>query len=425
MLAAILSIGDELIAGEIVDRNARWLADRLAERTVTTIQMRVVPDDRDAIALAVGQLCEQADVVLLTGGLGPTADDLTRAALGDALTPGTELVTDPEALSHLERCFKGRAGRMPRSNLAQALRPEGTCCIPNPHGTALGIAGRLGGCLVFALPGPPPELHPMFTDHVAPKLADSPQRPVRLTATVHAYGLGESVADELLGSDLHRRRPRVGITTSASIVTARVRCDGPQPQAAAELEALVEKVVDRWTPWAFGRDDQTLEQCVAALLDRSGRTLATAESCTGGLLGSMIVATSGASRHYLGGWVTYTDALKTSQLGVPESLLRAHGAVSEQVAAAMAVGALQRSGADESLAVTGIAGPEGGSPDKPVGTVYIAHGRAGDSPRTSCRRFRFPGDRSTVRDRAAKSALQMLRLALLDRAGTPMLWGAA
>ena len=423
MRAAILSIGDELITGGTVDRNARWLADRLAGRAVVTVETRVVPDDQAAIAGAVRGLAAHADVLLVTGGLGPTADDRTRAALGEALTPGEPLVTDPEAERHLRRWFKDHGRPMPQSNLAQARIPAGARGLPNPHGTAMGIAGRLGTCRIFAMPGPPVELQPMFDDHVMPELSPSPDQSVRLTATVHAFGLSEAAADELLGP-LHDHRPRLGVTIGVSVITAHVRSVGVGQQVADDIDSTCGEIMRRWSPYAFGRDDRTLSAAVGHLLATSGRSVATAESCTGGLLGKMIVDTAGASGYYRGGWITYTDALKVSALGVPPSELEAHGAVSEQVALAMALGALERSGASDSLAVTGVAGPGGGSTEKPVGTVFVALGRSvGGRDTATSRGFRFSGDRSAIRDRAVATALQMLRFALLEvPPDTRLLW---
>lgn len=282
MRAAILSIGDELTTGQTPEGNATWLSAQLAARAVTTVEVRVVPDKRTAIAGAIRELASRCDLLLATGGIGPTADDLT------------------------------------------------------------GIAGAIDGCRVYIMPGPPREMRKMFREHVLPQM-------------------GESAADEVA--------------------------------------------------------DATV-----GLLREQGRTLATAESCTGGLLGKLIVDVAGSSACYLGGWVTYSDEMKTSCLGVSPAVIATHGAVSRQTAHAMAAGALDASGADESLAVTGIAGPSGGTTQKEVGTVFIGLARRHDGDVDVCvRRFLFPGDRVGVRDRAAKSALQMLRFALLD-ADAALLW---
>lgn len=422
MRACVLSIGDELTAGQERESNAAWLAGQLAARAVTTVELRVVPDDRTAIAGAIRDMAVRCDLLLATGGIGPTADDLTRQALSAVVSPGRALETDAAALAGLERRWRRRAGRMPPANTVQAQHPPGTRLVPNPRGTAPGIAGELTGCMFFVMPGPPTEMRKMFRDHVVPIL-EVEAGVVSLTGRVHEFGLGESAAEERLGALTDRlHRPLVGLTHSGAGVTARIHAQGPAQQATRQIEETRSRILEAWAPYAYGTDDQTLAAALAALLRERGRTLATAESCTGGLLGKLIVDEPGASDFYAGGWVTYSDRLKTTCLGVEPDMLREHGSVSEQTARAMAAGALNCSGADESLAVTGVAGPEGGSDAKPVGTVYIGLARR-DADGVKVCRFLFPGDRAAVRDRAAKSALQMLRFALLSVEPTaPLLW---
>ena len=242
-----------------------------------------------------------------------------------------------------------------------------------------------------------------------------------MRACVHAFGLDGVDAEKRL-APMEAAKATVAVSTSDSIVTARIEVSGPHEEARREVQETVSQIMRRWHPYCFGRDGESLGSAVGGLLVDTGRSLATAESCTGGLLGAMIVDVAGCSRYYLGGWVTYTDDLKRCCLGVPESALE-DGSVSEPAAGAMATGALVRSRADLALAVTGIAGPEGGSKRKPAGTVYVALARrTGGAARAVARRFLFPGDRSTVRDRAAKSALQVLRFALLDLPQQPLQW---
>lgn len=422
MRAAVLSIGDELVCGQTVDANAAWLSGQLVEAAVATVEHRAVGDDRVAIAAALREMAARCDLLLLTGGLGPTADDLTRYALGDVLTPGQDLVTDTEALARLERRFARWAAAMPASNAVQAQRPATARLLANPAGTAPGIAARLGGCRIYAMPGPPVEMRRMFRDQVRPDLelaGDAAHR----TAMVHAFGLGESAADERLGRLMERgRNPRVGLTHGESIVTARIRGDGDREEAGRQVDATRAEILATWAPYAYGCDGETLAHSVGALLRDAGRRLATAESCTGGWLGKLIVDVPGSSDYYDGGWITYSNDLKRSCLGVPAEIIERHGAVSAEAARAMACGALAASGADDALAVTGVAGPAGGTAANVVGTVYIALARRGASD-PAVRRFRFPGDRLTVRDRSAKSALQMLRWALLGVGGElPLLW---
>jgi len=420
--AAILSIGDELTTGQTGDGNAAWLAGQLAARAVTTVELRVVPDKRTAIAGAFRELASRCDVLLTTGGIGPTADDLTRQGLVAVLAPGQSLATDPGALTTLQQHWSRRAGRMPPANAVQAQYPPGARLLPNPRGTAPGIAGSIDECRIYIMPGPPREMRKMFRDHVLPDMQIG-SGVVRLISLVHEFGLGESAAEERLGGITDRdKRPRVGITHSAATVTARIQAQGTAEQAAAQVAQVGGRIVDLWAPYAFGIDDDTLADATIGLLRERGRTLATAESCTGGLLGKLAVDVAGSSDCYIGGWVTYSDRLKTTCLGVDPGIIADHGAVSTQTASAMATGALAASGADESLSVTGIAGPGGGTARNKVGTVFIGLARRrDDAVEVAVRQFLFPGDRGGVRDRAAISALQVLRFALLGTDAT-LLW---
>ena len=425
MRAAIISIGDELMLGQTIDTNAAWLSAELAARGIVTIEHRTVGDDRAALGDTVRRLASQVDLLILTGGLGPTADDLTREALADAMTPGQVLVRDAAAVKRLEQWFSRHGSGMPKSNLKQADRPQETQFLANPHGTALGISGRLGGCRVFALPGPPSEMMPMLREQVMPALEQPASGDVVLTEAVHAYGLGESAGAERLGSLMDRgREPLVGTTVSESILSARIVARGPQAPARCELDRTMAVVKQKWRPYVFGCADESLASAVGELLRADRCTLTTAESCTGGLLGKMIVDVAGASDYYFGGWVTYTNELKQTCLAVPGAVLTEHGAVSEPTARAMAEGALKASGADYSLAITGIAGPDGETQDKRLGTVFIGLGHFVEgNVRVVVRQFAFPGDRWAVRDRSAKSALQMLRFTLLGVLDdTHLLW---
>lgn len=427
MRASILSIGDELTLGQNLDTNSAWLASKLAEQSIMTVEHRIVSDDRVAIALAISDLAAACEVVITTGGLGPTADDLTREAMGDVLTPGQELVCDDAALKQVIAHFTKRRHEMPHMNRKQAQRPANARCLPNPNGTAPGLAGELGRCQIFCLPGPPREMQPMFLNHVMPaiKRPSTLNDEVLLTASVHEFGMGESKAAEKLGDLMARdRNPLVGTTASDAIVSARIRVRGPCADARRLLDETVARIEQLWHPYAFGRDGATLIDAVAPLLRDARKTLVTAESCTGGWLGKSIVDRPKSSEFYLGGWVTYADEFKQDFLGVPHEMIETHGAVSACVAQAMSDGALNASSADYSLAITGIAGPDGGTTEKPVGTVFIGLGqRRGAGSAVLTRHFHFPGDRQAVRDRSVKAALQMLRFALLDvREPAPLLW---
>jgi len=422
MRACILSIGDELIAGSSTDTNSGWIASRLARIGIQAVEFAVVPDDRAAIARALARLASLADAVISTGGLGPTADDLTRFGLGDVLAPSEELESDPVAVAHLETWFRQRS--MPSANLVQALRPRGARFLPNGAGTAMGIAGETSSCMFFALPGPPREMKRMFEESVEPVLQARAGDHVILSEMVHEFGVGESDAATRLGAMMERgRQPLVGTTVSDAIVAARILSSGKPAQAKLELETAACEIERLWHPYAYGRTGATLEASVVQLLKQRDRQLATAESCTGGLLASMIVRIAGSSANFRGGWVTYSNDLKQRCLGVAARTLEQFGAVSREVAAEMAVGAMREAGAQLGVSVTGIAGPDGGTEQKPVGTVFVGLAQLeGGTISVDVRQFRFTGDRQIIRDRSAKSALQMLRFKLLGVKDAPLLW---
>jgi nicotinamide-nucleotide amidase len=412
MKAIILSIGDELTLGQSVDTNSAWLSGRLTAAGVATRYHKTVADDQEAIVAAVREAAGQADLVLVTGGLGPTQDDLTRQALAAVMNRPLDM--HPPSLERI-RLFFERLGRdMPPTNRVQALVPRGAEVLENDWGTAPGIKARLGRATLYAFPGVPREMQPMFDRHVQPSL----QRPGAaglVTESLRVFGAGESTVAEKLGDLMRRdRNPLVGTTVSGGIVTVRLRSQFLTREIALrQLERTAQEVRERLGPLVFGRGTDTLPEVVGRLAAERGVRVATAESCTGGLLAKLLTDNPGSSAYFLGGWVTYANAMKTRELGVPESLLDGHGAVSEAVAVAMAEGAARRSGAEYALALTGVAGPEGGSEEKPVGLVWIAlaHRRPdGLGARAEC--HRFPGDRESVRDRAAKTALNLLRLEL-------------
>ncbi len=417
MKAAILSIGDELMLGQTQDTNARWLAGRLADRGVPCVQFRVVPDDLAAQAAALRELAAAAQVVIVTGGLGPTDDDLTREALRVAMGDANPLVLDAPSLEALDRWFTHRGRSMPDINRRQAMRPSGAECLRNDFGTAPGLRGTVGGSTIVCLPGPPREMEPMFDQFVLPLLP----KQAMATGVVHAFGQGESFLAERLGDRMHRERnPLVGTTASGSVVSARVRGRDAAAEPAA-MQAELAAIEALWKPFAFGRGTTTLAGALGAALRERGLTMALAESCTGGLAGSLVTAESGSSAWFLGGLMTYANEAKRDLCGVPEALIAEHGAVSAPVAAALARGVRERLRADWAASITGVAGPNGGSDAKPVGTVYIGVSGPGFE---SVRRFKYPGERAIVRDRAAKTALVLLRLAVAEREhfGATFIW---
>jgi competence/damage-inducible protein CinA-like protein len=425
MQAVILSIGDELALGQTVDTNTAYLAAKLAELGIWTLYHQTLADEKALIAGAIVAATAQAELVLITGGLGPTKDDLTRQALAQAM--GVELVEDAESLKAIEAFFVGRSKTITDANRVQALLPDGTQGIPNAKGTAPGIRAALGKAMVFVMPGVPFEMRAMYDTTVLPAITDKAGggRTI-LTTKVNTFGLGESSVGQLIGDLMDRdRNPTVGTTVANGIVSVRIRSEfADADEAQSQLDVSIKEVQQRLGPVVFGRDDQTIASTLLDALRDRKLTIATAESCTGGLIGKMLTDVAGSSDVYAGGWVTYTNEMKQAMLGVPVEVIESHGAVSGQTVCAMAAGALERSGADIALSVSGVAGPGGGTPDKPVGTVWLglASRINGGEPSVQAVMVKFPGGRPQVRTRAAMCALQMARLHLGNRPFTDIAW---
>ena len=427
MKAMILSIGDELALGQTVDTNSAWLAARLARLGVKASEHHTLADDApgitDAITRGAGRVGE-GGLVLVSGGLGPTDDDLTREALAAAM--GEPLIEDAASVEALDRFFADRGRTMPVRNRVQAMHPRGSSMLSNPCGTAPGLRATLSGAEVFVMPGVPREMRGMFDDHVVPWLdqraADAGGRDVILTTTVHTFGRGESDVAEMLGDLMQRdRNPTVGTTVANGVCSVRIRSEFPDVSAAErELDQTAAAVEAKLGAIVYGRDDVTLQEATLAALIESGRTVATAESCTGGLVAAMLTDVPGSSGAVLGGFVTYSNTLKRDLLGVDRAVLDRCGAVSGHVAAAMAEGALRRTGADLAVAVTGVAGPGGGTAEKPIGTVWFA--LASRDAETATHLAVLPGERASVRDRSAKVALQLLRLRLMGESASHIGW---
>ncbi len=412
MRADILSIGDELTSGQTLNRNASWLSEQLQQIGVRVQQHVTVGDQLDEIVHALRWMHRGTDLILITGGLGPTDDDLTRQALAAAMDE--ELVTDAAALAEIEAFFRRINRLMPSVNRVQALRPTSARCISNSAGTAPGIMAKWSHCRVFAMPGVPREMKMMFETSVAPELKMDGSPTVLRVATLNIFGAGESwVGDKI--RDLMKRgaEPRVGTTVHDGIVSIRIYARGTEAQAQAAISTLTQEVTARLGDLIFSTGEASIESVLVEMLRSRRQTIATAESCTGGLLAALLTGIPGASNCFHGGWVTYSNALKIQELDLSPELLQTHGAVSAPVAEAMAQVARSKAGADWGISTTGIAGPEGGTAEKPVGTVYM--GLAGPDE-TEVRRFQFPGQRDQIRLRAAQMAMTMLRLKLLGRA---------
>ena len=417
MNAIILSIGDELILGQTIDSNSAWLSARLADRGIIPLYHKTVADDLDATVKALKLAADESDLVIVTGGLGPTQDDLTRQAFAALINKPLDL--HPPSLERIRAIFKQLGREMPTSNRAQALVPRGAEVLDNEWGTAPGIKLKVGKAVIFAVPGVPHEMEKMAERYIFP-LFDRGSGLAVAVASLATFGAGESIVAEKLGELMRRdRNPLVGTTVSGGVVTVRLRSVAPTADLAQkQLARIAGSVKERLGTLVFTETKQTLAEVVGLLLKAKGRRAVTAESCTGGLVAKLLSDIPGASAWFDGGWVTYANALKIQELRVAEFLIEQEGAVSEAVACAMAEGALLQSTADYSVALTGIAGPEGGTEEKPVGMVWIAIGpREGGRAVTQAECFRFPGNREVIRDRAAKTALNLLRLELMKPDG--------
>jgi nicotinamide-nucleotide amidase len=420
--AIILSVGDELVLGQTVDTNSAWLSQQLAALGCAVAAHITVADEQRAIEDVMRESVGRCDYLIVSGGIGPTEDDLTRQALAAVMNVPLEM--NDGWLKQLDEYFVKRGRPMPEANKIQAMIPRGATLIWNTCGTAAGIdavymTGDLkNSCRVFVMPGVPKEMKAMFERDVRPHIEKESSGAVILSRTLHTFGLGESAIAEKLGEMMMRaKNPSVGTTVSQGIVSLRInsRFDSRE-RAQRELDRVEQECRERLGDLIFGADDETLAMAIAASLAPSRKTIATAESCTGGLLAKMLTDVPGSSEYFQTGFVTYSNRSKYDRLGVSMEIININGAVSEPVVQAMAKNARRLAKSDFALAISGIAGPSGGSDQKPVGTVCIA--LAVDQNSTPvARTFLFPGDRECVRDRAAKMALTMLRYHLL---GKPM-----
>jgi nicotinamide-nucleotide amidase len=410
MRACIVSIGNELLNGQTVDTNANWLQRELLALGIPTEGVWDVGDDISRIVSTLKQASEVGNIILITGGLGPTDDDITRQTLADFM--GVELEFHQQLFDKIETFFKARKYPMPQINRVQAYIPKNTFAIDNPIGTAPGIHAAAKNKDYFSLPGVPVEMKRMFADYIQPRLKTQHTGPIVLTGRIFCYGTGESTIAQMLGDRMKRgQNPLINCTVSGGDITLHIvaRADNFQ-QAQRMIDEQKRELVEILGSIVYSTEDKSLAEVTGQLLQKGKMTLATAESCTGGLVGKLLTDVPGSSEYYLGGWVTYSNEVKMRELGVPGELLEQYGAVSEPVAKAMAQGAIQKSGADTAIAVTGIAGPGGGTDQKPVGLVYIA---VQMGKNIEVKEFRFaPLSREMIRQRAALSALNLLRLTL-------------
>ncbi len=406
MRIEIINTGSELLLGSTLNRHGAWLGQELLALGLRVQRLVTVPDG-DPIREALKDSIAVSDVVIVTGGLGPTSDDVTREATAEAL--GVDLIEDEHALRCIEAYFTKLGREMTPSNLKQALHPVGADVLPNPNGTAPGIyvPPRMGNsaCAIFLLPGPPNEMHAMYHAEVAPRIKAMTQLPSDHGVTVIKFsGIGESAFQDKLDAALHEI-PELEIGYCARPGELDLRLIGPESNRNTGADLSIKTYPQQF----INHNASSLEQTVVRELAEKSLTISLAESCTGGTISGRITDVSGASEVFTHGYVTYANAAKISQLGVDETLLEIHGAVSEVIAKEMAEGALKLSGADIAVSVTGIAGPNGGTDEKPVGTVWIGLSvRHGDSIHTSAEKRFHPNGRAVFKQLVSQAALMTI-----------------
>lgn len=413
MTVELICVGTELLLGNIVNTNAAWLAEQCAALGLSCYYQTVVGDNAQRLAGILRTGLERSDILILSGGLGPTQDDLTKETVAQVCA--RRLTEDVGSLSRIEEYFRERGLRMTDNNRKQALVPEGAVVVDNDNGTAPGLILEKDGKRIILLPGPPNELIPMFEKKIAPYLLSlDPDGPsVIYSRTVKICGLGESGVETMITDLEALTNPTVAPYAKTGEVHLRVTARAAEEKEAKKLVKPVVKELER----RFGRsvyttkNEVTLEEAVVKLLKKHDLTVSTVESCTGGLAAGRLVNVPGVSDVFKAGFITYSNKAKRKLVGVKKETLERYGAVSPETAREMAVGAAKASGADVALSVTGIAGPDGGSEEKPVGLVYMACFVCGN---VWVERFQFKGNRAKIRESSVAAALTLMRSCILE-----------
>lgn len=408
--AEIIAIGSELLASDKTDTNSLWLTEQLNRMGIDVKLKTVVGDDDARLEEVVKDAVKRSRVVISTGGLGPTEDDITRKVVARALK--RRLTLSEPLLAEIRERFKSFGIKMPERNSRQAMVIDGATVLPNPNGSAPGLYLEHEGCAVALFPGPPREMKPMFENYVASRLGKLAGDIRFARRVLRVAGMGESAVDERIAPIYSKyENPQTTILFNSSEIEVHLRAHG-RTEADAErlLDDLSLKIETELGNAVFSFRGEKMEEVVGRSLAISGFTLAVAESCTGGLIAERLTNVPGSSKYFVEGLVTYSNESKQRLLGVDKKLIREFGAVSQQVARDMARGVRHRAKTDFGLAVTGIAGPDGGTDQKPVGLVFIA---LADEAHTEHKRFTLPGDRELIRWRASQAALDMLRRRLI------------
>lgn len=416
MKAEIIAVGSELLTPDRLDTNSLFLTEELNKIGIEVVRKTIVGDNRELLGAAFRDALNRVPLIIASGGLGPTEDDLTRETVAELL--GRKLRRSEQILRQIEGRFRALGREMPEVNVRQAMVPEGAEILDNPRGTAPGLWLEDAGRSVVLLPGPPRELKPLFRDQVLPRLERRVSGVRMFHREVRVTGLGEShVEQRIVG--IYKRYPEVNTTVLAAPgetqLHLRIWTDDAQ-HAQKVLDEIVQGFQLALTDRIFSQDGSSLEEVIAHELTLHNATISAAESCTGGLLAQRLTSIAGSSSYFLGGVVCYSNELKTTWADVPPELIAAKGAVSSEVAIALAEGIRRRVGSTFGVGITGIAGPSGGSEEKPVGTVHIALSHAGGVKE---RGLRFPGDREAIRWQASQVALDMVRIHFLYNGKQP------
>lgn len=412
MIAELISVGTEMLLGNIVNTNTRFLAEECAQLGLSMYHQVTVGDNHDRLVEVVKTALTRADIVILTGGLGPTEDDITKEVCAEVM--GYSLTEDRHTRKRIEEFFRNNIYReIPDNNWKQAVVPEGALILDNHNGTAPGLILNKDEKHVILLPGPPGELYPLFQEQVYPYLQKLQPDIIR-SRMIRICGMGESqVEDKLLDLIDSQTNPTIATYAKIGEVHLRVTAKAESEEEAKQLlKPVVKEIKQRLGRYVYStRDNETLEMAVVRLLAKNELRVTTAESCTGGLLAARLVNVPGASEVFGEGFITYSNKAKRKILDVSKSTLKKYGAVSEQTAREMAAGSVFAADADIGVAVTGIAGPDGGTEEKPVGLVYIAAYMKG---KVSVERCQFKGDREKIREQSVIKALDLLRRCILD-----------
>jgi nicotinamide-nucleotide amidase len=413
MKAEIISIGTEILLGHIINTNASYLSERLAESGIDVYYHTTVGDNPQRLEESIRKSVMRSDIVITTGGLGPTVDDITAETVARLINK--RLILDKTILKTLREYFKIRKYGFPPENVRQAYVPEGAKWVANKIGTAPGLIIKYEGRTIICLPGPPGELEPMFERRIIPHIRKMRGAWIIKSRAIKTTGLAESRVNGMVKDFLDLKPPTtVGIYARLKEVDLKITAKAKDEKAADRAIKKVEKEIRaRLKNYIFGYDDERLEDAAANILFKKNRTIAIAESCTGGLVSNRLTDVSGSSGYFLMGLVAYSNRVKIAGLGVNERTLKKYGAVSRQVALEMARGIRELAGSDMGMGITGIAGPAGGTGAKPVGLVFIALAKRGlDRKRgltPPVKEFRFKGTRSEIKFQASQAALDMIR----------------